>query len=117
MKKTVTVNGEKIKVEFSKKLIKEERFDNESNKEKGKIGIIQKVVQDLDFIIDGKTFKAQRVSFLKNTKIGYRTSLGYYYNGISFGDSEKKTIEAMLRSEVNESKPLGSLMDFVNETC
>ena len=84
MKKSVTVNGEKIKVDFTnhhyvRTLNTEDRKENYHH-----------------FEINGNLYPVSSIS--KRGRTG-KFSTSYYYNGINFNDSEKKVIEFILNNQ------------------
>ena len=84
MKKTVIVKGEKLKVDFTKRIVSRdlsipnERYDN-----------------TWEFVIDGKPYTVGSISKIGN-KLNSKMSTRFIYEGVTFPDSEKKVIEHIL---------------------
>lgn len=87
MKKTVTVKGEKLKVNFNSRVIsrdvviKNERYEN-----------------TWEFVIDGKPYIVNSISTI-GKKLFSKLSTRFIYKGVTFPDSEKKVIEYILSNK------------------
>lgn len=97
MRKSVTLNGENIKVEFSKEILNTtEIYKNDNNREVGNLGMITEGLTNIIFNINNKQYDVELKSYYRNTKKGLKYNQCYFYNNISLGDSEKKVIEYIL---------------------
>jgi len=97
--KTVLVDGVKTKVSIVKTRVESIlAYTNEDNYAEGKIGIIRKSITTYNYNVLGKDVNAELISYLKNTRTGTRMSQEFTLNGQSFGDNEKKVIEAIINN-------------------
>lgn len=84
MKKTVIVKGEKLKVDFTSRIVSRdvsitnERYEN-----------------TWEFVIDGKSYTVRSISTI-GKKLNSKLSTRFIYEGVTFPDSEKKVIEHIL---------------------
>lgn len=88
MKKTVTVNGQKVKVDFSK--------ENHTRVVDEMQGIqISKAHGTVDYIIDGTTYQIEW-SLSRNPRRQRSNGVKLHYKGFSCPENEKKMIEHIL---------------------